>query len=183
MKIHIYALAFCLAGVAACGDDDTNNPTNDGGNDAMVTPDATDDATVTPDATTDAAADATGDASEDGYYTGAPDQCVGQTYDGDSARTEAGNAGKGACLAVADGEAYRECVRDAVVENVEGIDDACGYCYGVSANCARDNCIAQCAADPSSAGCVTCRCDNGCYQAFDDCSGTTDSHGDNNCDG
>lgn len=185
MKIHIYALAFCLAGFAACGDDDGDGMgTTDSGADTSVGDATTDTSTPDPDGSVDAdvedaTADATtGDAST-GYYTGEPDQCVGQEYDGEAAASEAASAGAGACLATQGDEPYRECVRDEVVDNVEGIDEACGYCYGVSANCARSNCIAQCAANPSGAGCISCRCDNGCYQAFDDCSGTSTSHADN----
>ncbi len=177
MKIHMYLLAFCLAGFAACGDDDDPG-TTDSGTDATVDDASADDASADDASADDASADdasaddaSTADAST-GYYTGDPNQCDGLDFDTNAAATAASDNAV-ACFGTSEGddEKFRNCVRDAVKATDADITDGCGYCYGVSANCGSEFCLDKCIADPGSDQCIQCRCDSGCYEAFDVCSG------------
>jgi hypothetical protein len=47
----------------------------------------------------------------------------------------------------------------------------CLGCYVADVDCARDHCLIQCGAAPTSQGCATCRATNGCVAAFYTCSG------------
>lgn len=55
------------------------------------------------------------------------------------------------------------------------ITQACAVCYATLVGCASENCLASCAADPTSAACNQCQIDSGCRSAFDSCSGLDSS--------
>ena len=59
----------------------------------------------------------------------------------------------------ADGlRAMEQCVKDCLLKDKElDISESCANCYAVDATCGFVRCIAQCAANPSSQGCLTCR--------------------------
>jgi hypothetical protein len=52
-----------------------------------------------------------------------------------------------------------------------GMSVACSTCYAQLVGCASDNCVAQCANDPTAAECNQCQIDAGCRSDFDACSG------------
>ena len=64
---------------------------------------------------------------------------------------------------------------DTCLKENTGISDACGGCYTATVKCTFDNCLAQCAADPSSDACGTCQEENNCITDFYTCSGLTAS--------
>lgn len=154
-----------------------------------TTPDATEPDATTPDATEP---DATApDATEPGFAT----DCVGPlgdaltiteatpaadltgqcTNDTDLAIIEGGEVDPtgvaGDCglnnIAAAD---PRTCATFCVKDGTD-LSSGCSSCYAATVACAINNCLAQCAADPGSADCQTCRDDNGCTAAFYACSG------------
>lgn len=70
-------------------------------------------------------------------------------------------------IAVAD---PRTCATFCVQDGTE-LSSGCSSCYAATVACAITNCLAQCAADPGSEDCNTCRDENGCTSAFYACSG------------
>jgi len=67
----------------------------------------------------------------------------------------------------------RTCATFCVKSGTE-LSSGCSSCYAATVACAINNCLAQCAADPGSADCGTCRDENGCTAAFYACSGLPD---------
>ena len=166
----VLALALATTAFVACGDDDNDstNNANDGGNTQMdATNNAQMDATnnMQMDATNNMQMDATNGGGND-VYTGAPDQCVGLTFDSSKAAADAASSGA-SCLGgnAGDAEGFRNCVRDAVIagqvvgEGEDAITEGCGYCYGVSVQCTTldAGCTATCLAGSDSPACISCR--------------------------
>jgi hypothetical protein len=81
------------------------------------------------------------------------------------ARSSAQSCGQG-CLQDDDPEA---CSVACIVD--KGVTEGCATCYAATVNCSIENCFAECAANPASAGCSTCQVESGCRAAFDSCSG------------
>jgi hypothetical protein len=63
-----------------------------------------------------------------------------------------------------------ECAVSCIVEET-GVSAECAACYAGSVQCATENCLAECAADPASLDCNECQIDAGCRSDFNDCSG------------
>lgn len=64
----------------------------------------------------------------------------------------------------------RACALHCVAQGTE-LSLECSSCYAATVACAIINCVGQCAADPGSAECQTCRDENGCTAEFYACSG------------
>jgi hypothetical protein len=62
------------------------------------------------------------------------------------------------------------CAVSCIVEDTD-ISAECATCYAGSVQCASENCLAECAADPTSDDCNQCQIDAGCRSDFNDCSG------------
>jgi hypothetical protein len=62
------------------------------------------------------------------------------------------------------------CAVSCIVEDTD-ISTECATCYAGSVQCASENCLADCAADPTSDDCNQCQIDAGCRSDFNDCSG------------
>jgi hypothetical protein len=62
------------------------------------------------------------------------------------------------------------CAVSCIVEDTD-ISSECATCYAGSVQCASENCLAECAADPTSDDCNQCQIDAGCRSEFNDCSG------------
>lgn len=58
----------------------------------------------------------------------------------------------------------------------EDLGPDCADCYGVATQCTFDNCLSQCADDPTGDACTNCRNDH-CIPAFDSCTGEVDCSG------
>jgi hypothetical protein len=52
-----------------------------------------------------------------------------------------------------------------------GLSVGCSACYAGMVGCSKDNCLAECLADPSGDACATCQTDAGCFIDFYACSG------------
>jgi len=73
------------------------------------------------------------------------------------------------CLAQEDpGACSMTCVMDET-----GLSAGCAGCYVGTIVCTIDNCVAECAADPTSDDCGACQVDAGCINDFYACSGLT----------
>lgn len=59
----------------------------------------------------------------------------------------------------------------ACVATGTGLSTGCAGCYAGIILCTATKCLAQCAVDPTSAACLKCQTDNGCYTEFYKCSG------------
>ena len=71
-----------------------------------------------------------------------------------------------ACLGDADpGACSATCVEDAT-----GLTTDCAGCYAGTVVCSIENCLAQCATDPTSEACATCQAEN-CLDEFYTCTG------------
>lgn len=64
------------------------------------------------------------------------------------------------------------CAVSCIVQETQ-ISQGCAVCYATLVGCASENCLAACAADPTSAACNQCQVDAGCRADFDSCSGLT----------
>jgi hypothetical protein len=64
------------------------------------------------------------------------------------------------------------CSVGCIVRDAE-VSQACAACYAGLVGCASSNCLAPCAADPTSTACNQCQVDSGCRTQFDECSGLT----------
>lgn len=163
--------------LVACGSDDpdvvgdTGNDTDvidDSGDtgldaDPDTTPDA--DPDVEPDVQPDVPADVEPDSTEPpvGACLNEADQTILETVD---VTGEAQTCGLG-CLGDADpGTCAGECVATET-----GLSEDCAGCYSGIVVCSIDNCLASCAADPSSEACTTCQAEN-CLEDFNLCVGT-----------
>ena len=62
------------------------------------------------------------------------------------------------------------CSVSCIVRDAE-ISAGCAACYAALVGCASQNCLASCAADPTSVACNQCQIDSGCRDGFDTCSG------------
>ena len=62
------------------------------------------------------------------------------------------------------------CAVSCIVEDTS-ISSECASCYAGSVECASENCLADCAANPASDECTQCQIDAGCRSDFNDCSG------------
>jgi hypothetical protein len=62
-----------------------------------------------------------------------------------------------------------QCTTDCLTK--DGVTMACATCYGDVTQCGRDNCAAQCFADPSSPMCRDCTKSKGCDDKFKTCAG------------
>jgi len=182
----LFALSTIVA-LAGCGDDstttdsgtgaDTGAPTDSGGGTDGGGGTDTGVETDGGGADTGTATDAGG-----GTDTGTATDAGGGTDTGMAASGDCINAADNAVTAAtdiaADAEACgraggclggRECVIDCMRDDV-GVTMACAVCFGDVADCTRSNCALRCF-DSSSAGCISCRADNGCTSAFETCSG------------
>ena len=73
-------------------------------------------------------------------------------------------------------QALTTCVVDctqAIIEEVTGseLTEDCAGCYGASVACSAALCATSGCANPTSPGCIQCRCENDCTPGFDRCSG------------
>lgn len=167
--LFISSLAF-----TACGDDD--DPATDTTD--TTTGDTAD--TTAPDTTPDTSPDTTEEVA-------APeDQCL-ETADlaiicsGDKDPADkAGSCGTStACIGLALQSKFaefedctRECMLDAERPNFTfAVSAGCTECYVDSVRCTAEQCLGQCASNPSSEACVTCRDEKGCTSSFFACSG------------
>jgi hypothetical protein len=169
--LFISSLAF-----TACGDDD--DPATD-----TTTGDTAD--TTTPDTTTpDTSPDTAPDTTEE--VTAPTEQCLGTTdlaviCSGTQDPTDkAGSCGTStACIGLALQSKFdefetctRECMLDAERPNFEFVvSEGCTECYVDSVRCTAEQCLGQCASNPSSEACVTCRDEKGCTSSFFTCAG------------
>lgn len=65
-----------------------------------------------------------------------------------------------------------QCSDDTIAEaSPPGLSNACVACTGDRVACDAAFCTAACVADQTAPACINCRCDNGCTQEFDRCSG------------
>lgn len=62
-------------------------------------------------------------------------------------------------------EAIAMCVVDET-----GLSSECSACFGATTQCTIENCLTDCATDPLSDACTTCRAEN-CDAAFNECAG------------
>ncbi len=139
---------------------DTGDDTTDTGGDTTDTGDDTTDTGVDTTDPTDTTGDDTGGGG-DGACQNEADQAIISEVD---VTAEASSCGLG-CLGQGP-----ECGANCVVEKT-GLTADCAGCYGESINCAIENCVAACAADPAAEACVECREENGCTPGFYECSG------------
>jgi hypothetical protein len=60
-----------------------------------------------------------------------------------------------------------------LIEDITGstLSQDCADCYGESVACSANLCVAAGCTNPTSPGCIQCRCDEGCTPGFDVCSG------------
>ena len=151
--LFILSLVFLVSvAVIGCGDEDDDNNT--------------------PDATEEVAEEVTEEVAEE--VVEMVDMC---TSDADMAiigggtvdvTAEATTCGMG-CLSDADpGTCSVTCLTGST-----GVSDGCAGCYAASVVCTIDKCVGQCAIDPASEECMTCRTENGCISDFFACSGLT----------
>jgi hypothetical protein len=197
------ALSLASVNLVACSDDEeVVTPGADAGTDAATDgsttepdaaepdatqPDATQPDAVEPDATQSDATPPTfatdcvgplGDALTITEATPAADLTEQCTNEVDGAIIQGGTVDPtgvaGDCglnnIAAAD---PRTCATFCVQSGTE-LSAGCSSCYAATVACAINNCLAQCAADPGSADCQTCRDANGCTAAFYACSGLPD---------
>lgn len=164
LKIIVCTLALLALPLAGCSSDDSGGSSNGG-----TTAD-----TTGGNATGDAAGGGGSDAQA--ATGGGSGEC---TNDGDlaiitggqvDATGEATTCGLG-CLSQPSDQ-QEQCSLDCVI-NATGLSSACAGCYASSIKCTIDECVAQCAANPESDGCLQCREDKGCTPTFYTCSGLT----------
>jgi hypothetical protein len=104
-----------------------------------------------------------------GSSTGPTDQCT----NADDLPTVCDEAGLQedirvcATAAVGQGDATSACLQLEPASLTEG----CADCYGGVTQCIFDNCIGECAVDPSVQACVDCQAANGCDTALNSCTG------------
>ena len=72
--------------------------------------------------------------------------------------------------------ALEVCVVDCMqglIDEVTGsmLTEMCADCYGESVACSANLCATSGCSNPTSPGCIQCRCDNDCTPGFDRCSG------------
>lgn len=60
------------------------------------------------------------------------------------------------CLAKSGDDAQKQCISDCIKAGTP-FSQNCANCYGAHSHCAAKKCLAQCAADPTSAACGECR--------------------------
>ena len=113
--------------------------------------------------------------------TPATNQC---TNDDDLAKIEAGDPNGAAttcglgCLANAD---PATCSMDCVTKET-GLSEGCSGCYVETIVCTIDNCVGDCAVDPSSDACTSCQNTAGCIERFYACSGLPQSDPQSECE-
>lgn len=88
------------------------------------------------------------------------------------------------CLFSAEGSI--PCVQQCIAEGA-GLTDGCAACYAEGVKCLFELCPGECLfGNDATEACLSCQEDNGCFAAFDDCSGLTDppasACGDGTCD-
>jgi hypothetical protein len=88
---------------------------------------------------------------------------------GTAAKTAATDCAMG-CIAEPDLEGIVACANPCVID-ATGLTAGCAGCYTGIIGCTFVNCLALCAADPSSEACTTCQTENGCYDVFYECTG------------
>jgi hypothetical protein len=71
-------------------------------------------------------------------------------------------------------QALADCVA-MCTQDATGLSSECMACTGDTVACGAAFCTAQCVTDTEAPLCIDCRCDNGCIQAFDECSGLPSS--------
>jgi hypothetical protein len=54
-----------------------------------------------------------------------------------------------------------------------GLSVECSACYAGMVGCSKDNCLAECLAEPGSEACSNCQTEAGCFDDFYACSGMT----------
>ena len=64
--------------------------------------------------------------------------------------------------------AYITCATEGLIAET-GVSEGCADCYVQNALCAKNNCLVPCLSDPDA--CTECRDENGCTDAFFNCSG------------
>lgn len=73
-------------------------------------------------------------------------------------------------------EALATCVVDCtqgIIDEVTGsmLTEDCADCYGDSVSCSASLCATSGCSNPTSPGCIQCRCENDCTPGFERCSG------------
>lgn len=65
-----------------------------------------------------------------------------------------------------------ECMQG-LIDEVTGtmLTEDCANCYGASVSCSAALCATSGCSNPTSPGCIQCRCENDCTPGFDRCSG------------
>ncbi len=179
----IGAVSLSVGTLAACGGDEDNDPsgTPDTGTDVTgdVTMDDTSDTSMEDDTSDTSMEDTTPDVTPDtaadtGTDTGTPgpvDQCLGDEdlailWNPDiDATGEAQDCGL-SCLGDEDpGSCAGTCVVEAT-----GLSEGCAGCYAGVVVCSIQNCLAPCAADPTSEACTSCQAEN-CIDDYTACTG------------
>lgn len=184
LRLTIFALGTLVA-LAGCGDDSSTTDSGTVADTGVVTDSGggTDGGDTDSGSPTDAGDTDTGTATDAGDTdTGTATDAGGGTDTGTAASGDcinpADNAVAAATDIAADAEACgressclggRDCVIDCMRDDV-GVTMACAVCFGDVAQCTRSNCALRCI-NSSSAGCISCRADNGCTSAFETCSG------------
>ncbi len=65
-----------------------------------------------------------------------------------------------------------DCMQDIIDQQTGSIlTEGCATCYGASVACSANLCATSGCANPTSPGCIQCRCENDCTPGFDRCSG------------
>jgi hypothetical protein len=166
-------------GIVACGDDDDDG--GDGGTGGTTTGGSATGGAATGGG--DTGGSATGGAATGGSGTGGglPSVTCDPTGDGvcenetDCEFVESGEARSvaSACGQTCNTEPPAEKGPCAVAcINMElGMSSECSACYAGLVGCTFDNCLGDCAADPSSSACVECQVENECLSDFETCSG------------
>ena len=171
------ALATCSLLFTACGDshDDHDHGTCDP---VCAEGEHCHDGTCEPHVEVCDPACAEGEHCHDGKCEPKPVEATNQcTGDDDLAKIQAGDPNGAAttcglgCLANGDpATCSMECVTTET-----GLSEGCAGCYVETIVCTIDNCVGDCAVDPSSDACTTCQNDSGCIERFYACSGLPQS--------
>ncbi len=181
-SILLLLVAVPSAFLMACGSDTTSGTTSGGGSAPTTTTgaggaggsastssatgtggDATTTATSTSSTGTGTSSSASGSTGTGmmatGACTNAADVAVAQSKDVKKIAQDCGTSKLG------QEPATKDCIKTGT-----GLSDGCVTCFDAIVQCVVMKCLAQCASDPNSAACNTCR-DTNCNPAFVTCSG------------
>ncbi len=163
-------LVASLSLFAACESDD-----GDGGGSSGNDTTAADTAGEGDGAATDTAEDAAEETAAETTPEGG--KCENEADLATLGAADANNTSKECAIGPCGGDV--DCLADCIVngneaQGLEGIDlsDGCAACFAGSTACGFANCLADCIADATSEGCLTCMAEH-CTQAFCDCAGSS----------